>query len=32
MDEGVDAVMERVGEARSGVMAAALQIAMERRA
>jgi glutamate dehydrogenase/leucine dehydrogenase len=32
VDEAVDAVMERAGPARSGVMAAALDIALERTA
>lgn len=32
VDESVEAVMERVGPARCGVMAAALEIGMERRA
>lgn len=32
MSGAVDAVLERVGEERSGVMAAALQLAMDRRA
>lgn len=32
MEDGVDAVMERVGRARSGLMAAAVEIALERTA
>ncbi len=32
MDDAVDAVMDRTGEARSGVTAAAIEIAMEREA
>jgi glutamate dehydrogenase/leucine dehydrogenase len=30
VDEGVDAVIERTGEARSGLMAASLEIGLER--